>query len=98
MKKLSKLLLVFFGITLLSIDLSGCSNKYNSILHSVKYYTKHVKQRNSILKRCGELTPFELSKHSNSNLVKDCSNAQDAESQWVNPPLPPSNLDLYKTH
>lgn len=94
---MKKLFIVFFGITLLALGLSGCSNKYNSTpLHSVKYYTKHIKQRNSILNKCGKLTPFKLLKHSNSNLAKDCSNAQDAETQYRNPPLPPSNLDLYK--
>lgn len=94
---MKKLLIVFFGITLLALGLSGCSNKYNNTpLHSVKYYTKHIKQRNLILKKCGKLTPFELSKHSNSNLTKDCSNAQDAETAFISPPPPPSNLDLYK--
>ena len=96
---MKKLLLAFLGITLLSIGLSGCSNKYNSVpLHSVKYYMKHTKQRNLMLKECNKMTPPELSRHSNSNLAKDCLNAfnsqQNSQTPYRIPPGPPSSMNL----
>jgi hypothetical protein len=96
---MKKLLLIFLGIFLTTISLSGCSNKYNNFpLHSEKYYSTHIKQRNLILKQCNKLTPQEIIKNKNSNLAKDCSNAANSETIFITPPPPPSNLDLYKTH
>ena len=96
---MKKILLIFSGVFLISLVLSGCSNKYNNYpLHTEKYYTKHIKQRNLILKKCGKLTPFELSKHSNSNLAKDCQNAsnshQNSQTPYRIPPGPPSSINL----
>ena len=77
---MKKLLIVFFGFTLLSIGLSGCSNKYSTPLHSVKYYAQHPRQGELMLKlkNCEKMTPFEL-KHGTSNLAKDCLNARIAK-------------------
>ena len=96
---MKKLLLIFSVIFLTTLVLSGCSTKYNDFpLHSEKYYSKHTKQRNLILKQCNKLTPQEIIKNNNSNLVKDCSNAGNSETVFIAPPPPPSNLDLYKTN
>lgn len=65
----------------LGLFLSGCGNKYNDYaIHSAKFYEKHPKQAEAILKACaketGNMTFKEAKSYMGSNLAKDCNNAE----------------------
>jgi len=102
--KIKKLLIAVIAMSILSLPVifSGCAltkqqkakDFLESKLHNWRVISKKdPKEFYKYYKICSEINPATVK---NINLIKNCTEITQIRSQWVAPPMPPSNLDLYK--